>query len=93
MPAPQTHNGLTGLIAEHATGTFDGEERKFDGMWSSSLTASASKGKPDIETVTTSERIGVRAVLGGPSVPAWRRASLASYSPLTRRAAPCPHSS
>lgn len=54
----EVHNGLTGLVVEHATGTrANGEEVKFDGMWSSSLTASASKGKPDIETVTTSERM------------------------------------
>ena len=54
----ETHNGLTGLIAEHveAPGP-DGQTRTFDAMWSSSLTASTSKGMPDIETVTTSERI------------------------------------
>eukprot|EP00937_MAST-01D_sp_MAST-1D-sp2_P000473 g473.t1 len=54
----EVHNGLTGLIAETACATrADGETVTFDGMWSSSLTASASKGKPDIETVTTSERL------------------------------------
>jgi phosphoenolpyruvate phosphomutase len=54
----ETHNGLTGLIAEHAAAPGpDGTERTFDAMWSSSLTASTSKGMPDIETVTTSERI------------------------------------
>ena len=56
----EVHNGLTGLIAEHASATRpDGSTVEFDGMWSSSLTASASKGKPDIETVTTSERIAL----------------------------------
>lgn len=54
----ETHNGLTGLIAEHTSATGPGgETRTFDAMWSSSLTASTSKGMPDIETVTTSERI------------------------------------
>ena len=54
----EVHNGLTGLIAEKAETTrADGTTVAFDGMWSSSLTASASKGKPDIETVTTSERL------------------------------------
>ena len=50
----ETHSGLTGLIAEHARG--QGGEA-FDGMWSSSLTASAAKGKPDIETVDTTARL------------------------------------
>ena len=34
-----------------------GVEVGFDGMWSSSLTASSAKGKPDIETVDTTERL------------------------------------
>eukprot|EP00501_MAST-03F_sp_TOSAG23-6_P001569 GSMAST32.ASY1.ANO1.1633.1 assembled CDS len=50
----ECHNGLCALIAEHARGN-DGSS--FDAMWSSSLTGSASKGKPDIETVSTSERL------------------------------------
>ena len=52
----ETHSGLTGLIAEHARGA-NGEA--FDGMWSSSLTASAVKGKPDIETVDTTARLAL----------------------------------
>eukprot|EP01052_Picozoa_sp_SAG31_P045199 SAG31_NODE_8163_length_1506_cov_1.321962_2_plen_183_part_00 len=56
----EVHNGLTGLIAEHATATkTDGKTVSFDGMWSSSLTASASMGLPDIETVTTSQRMSL----------------------------------
>ena len=56
----ETHSGLTGLIAETASAPGpDGVERTFDAMWSSSLTASTSKGMPDIETVTTSERIAL----------------------------------
>jgi len=54
----ETHNGLTGLIAETAKATrADGEVVEFDGFWSSSLTASAAHGKPDIETVDTTARL------------------------------------
>lgn len=52
----EVHSGLTGLIAEHARGK-DGQS--FDCTWSSSLTSSSIKGKPDIETVTTSERVSI----------------------------------
>ena len=51
----EVHSGLCGLIAETARGP-NGEA--FDATWSSSLTSSAIKGKPDIETVDTSARIG-----------------------------------
>ncbi len=37
--------------------TIDGAEVSFDGMWSSSLTDSTSKGKPDIEAVDTTARL------------------------------------
>lgn len=54
----EVHNALSGLIAENARETLeDGEEVTFDGMWSSSLTDSTSKGKPDIEAVDTSARL------------------------------------
>ena len=49
----ETHNGLSGIIAD--TISVGGNE--FDAMWSSSLTASVSKGKPDIEVVDTSMRL------------------------------------
>lgn len=53
----EVHNALSGLIAENATATTeDGEVLSFDGMWSSSLTDSTSKGKPDIEAVDTTAR-------------------------------------
>lgn len=52
----ETHSGLCGLIVEHAKGD---EGQTFDATWSSSLTSSTIKGKPDIETVTTSERINI----------------------------------
>jgi phosphoenolpyruvate mutase len=43
----EAHNGLTGLIVEKAKV----DNMQFDGMWLSSLTHSASKGKPDIQYV------------------------------------------
>lgn len=33
----ESHNGLTGLIAEHTKVEVNGQEREFDGMWASSL--------------------------------------------------------
>ena len=54
----EVHNALSGLIAENASETTeDGEIVTFDGMWSSSLTDSTSKGKPDIEAVDTTARL------------------------------------
>lgn len=54
----EVHNALSGLIAENAKETLeDGEVVTFDGMWSSSLTDSTSKGKPDIEAVDTTARL------------------------------------
>jgi phosphoenolpyruvate phosphomutase len=54
----EVHNALSGLIAENATETLEeGEVVTFDGMWSSSLTDSTSKGKPDIEAVDTTARL------------------------------------
>ena len=54
----ETHNGLTGLIVEKARATNAlGDVVEFDGFWSSSLTASTAKGKPDIEVVDTRERL------------------------------------
>lgn len=53
----ESHNGLTGLIAEHTFVEVNGQHREFDGMWSSSLTDSTSKGKPDIEAVDLTTRL------------------------------------
>ncbi|MDA7498526.1 phosphoenolpyruvate mutase [Akkermansiaceae bacterium] len=54
----ESHSGLTGLIVEHAKYTEeDGMVSEFDGMWSSSLTDSTSKGKPDIEQVDLTTRL------------------------------------
>ncbi|MDR2019657.1 MAG: phosphoenolpyruvate mutase [Treponema sp.] len=53
----EVHSGLSGLIVEKLE--YPGEDgiRRFDGMWSSSLTDSASKGKPDIEAVDITTRL------------------------------------
>ena len=53
----ESHNGLTGLIAEHTRVDINNQHREFDGMWASSLTDSTSKGKPDIEAVDLTTRL------------------------------------
>jgi phosphoenolpyruvate phosphomutase / 2-hydroxyethylphosphonate cytidylyltransferase len=53
----ESHSGLTGLIAENASVSINGVNQEFDGMWSSSLTDSTSKGKPDIEAVDITTRM------------------------------------
>ena len=55
--ALEAHNGLTGLIAETTEVDRDGRRVEFDAMWSSSLTDSTSRGKPDIEAVDISARL------------------------------------
>jgi phosphoenolpyruvate phosphomutase len=55
----ETHNGLTGLIAENVKVTKDNKTKEFDALWISSLTESAAKGKPDIELPDLSSRISV----------------------------------
>ena len=47
----EVHNGLSGLLVENVTVDVNDRARSFDGMWSSSLTDSTAKGKPDIEAV------------------------------------------
>lgn len=53
----ESHSGLTGLIIENTKVEVNGNKREFDGMWSSSLTDSTSKGKPDIEAVDLTTRL------------------------------------
>lgn len=53
----EAHDGLCGLIIEHAEAETNGKHNTFDGMWSSSLTDSTSKGKPDIEAVDLTTRL------------------------------------
>ena len=53
----EAHNPLCGLIIEHAHVKVDGVKREFDAMWSSSLTDSTAKGRPDIEAVDLTSRL------------------------------------
>ena len=53
----EAHSGLSALIAERASHG----ENKFDALWSSSLTSSTIKGKPDIEVVDLTQRLSIVA--------------------------------
>lgn len=53
----EAHNGLTGLITENVKVPSNSGAKEFDGMWSSSLTESTAKGKPDIEAVDFTSRM------------------------------------
>ncbi len=53
----EAHSGLSGLVVENTKADRDGRGVEFDGMWSSSLTDSTSRGKPDIEAVDISSRL------------------------------------
>jgi len=56
----EVHSGLSALLAEHTTAKRpDGSEVGFDFLWSSSLTGSTVRGKPDIECVDTSQRVAM----------------------------------
>ena len=53
----EAHTPLCGLIIEHAIEVINNNPVEFDAMWSSSLTDSTAKGKPDIETVDLTTRL------------------------------------
>jgi phosphoenolpyruvate phosphomutase / 2-hydroxyethylphosphonate cytidylyltransferase len=53
----ESHNSLTGLIIEKLKIKKKDLDIEFDGMWSSSLTDSATKGKPDNSSLDFSARI------------------------------------
>ena len=53
----ESHNSLTGLIIENMKINKRYKLLEFDGMWSSSLTDSATKGKPDNSSLDFSSRI------------------------------------
>ena len=53
----EAHNALSALITENTEVERNGESVSFDGVWSSSLTDSTAKGKPDIEAVDTTSRV------------------------------------
>lgn len=54
----EVHSGITGLIAEKTAIIKEGKTFQFDGMWCSSLCDSTVKGKPDIELLDMSKRLG-----------------------------------
>ena len=53
----ESHNSLTGLIIENLKIKRNNKDLEFDGMWSSSLTDSATKGLPDNSSLSFSARI------------------------------------
>ena len=53
----EAHNALSALIAENTVVERDGKNVSFDGVWSSSLTDSTARGKPDIEAIDMTSRI------------------------------------
>jgi len=53
----EAHNGLTAHIIENLQVDTDDAHMEFDGVWLSSLTDSAAKGKPDIEYVDKTSRL------------------------------------
>jgi phosphoenolpyruvate phosphomutase len=53
----EAHSGISGLIVENTEIRDNGRRYAFDGIWSSSLTDSTSKGKPDIEAVDLTTRL------------------------------------
>ena len=53
----EAHNGLSGLITEKTRIEKNGRIIEFDAMWSSSLTDSTAKGKPDIEAIDMTSRM------------------------------------
>jgi len=67
----ESHSGLTGLIIEKTSHLNEnGINDEFDGMWSSSLTDSTSKGKPDIEQVDLTTRLqGINDMLESTTKP------------------------
>ena len=60
----ESHNSLTGLIIENLKLNKNNLNYDFDGMWSSSLTDSLTRGKPDNQSVDYSTRIsGLNEIL------------------------------
>jgi len=55
--ANEVHHGLSGLITQRTREKRNEVTVSFDAMWSSSLTDSTAKGKPDIEAVDITSRL------------------------------------
>lgn len=53
----EAHSPISALIAEHARIEAEDQAREFDGFWSSSLTDSTVRGKPDIEALEINARL------------------------------------
>ena len=53
----ETHSPLSALVAENARYDSKSGVKEFDGFWSSSLTDSTLKGKPDIEVLEINQRL------------------------------------
>lgn len=53
----EAHSAISALIVQEAFCMDNGQKVEFDGFWSSSLTDSTSRGKPDIEAVELSSRL------------------------------------
>jgi phosphoenolpyruvate phosphomutase / 2-hydroxyethylphosphonate cytidylyltransferase len=53
----EVHSPLSALVVENARVTRNGRVHEFDGFWSSSLTDSTVRGKPDTEAVDISTRL------------------------------------
>lgn len=53
----EAHNPISALIAENIAIQKDGRKREFHGFWSSSLTDSTARGKPDIEALEINSRL------------------------------------
>lgn len=53
----EAHNALSALIAENLVVKRNGNDVSFDAVWSSSLTDSTAKGKPDIEAIDITSRL------------------------------------
>lgn len=60
----EAHNGLSGLVVENVSVNENGKKNEFDGIWISSLTQAAAKGKPDIGYLDTTTRLqGMQDIL------------------------------
>ncbi|MQF80221.1 phosphoenolpyruvate mutase [SAR202 cluster bacterium AD-493-K16_JPT_193m] len=66
----EAHSGLSGIVAENATGILDEESVVFDGIWESSLTDSATKGFPDASIIGIESRLHtINEILNVTSIP------------------------
>ncbi len=52
----ETHSGISSLIVENLEVELNNKKRSFDAFWSSSVTDSTNKGKPDITAIDTTDR-------------------------------------